>query len=134
MRLLNKFPSVLSEAFVQDCSLKKSQAIPGLSLSMERIVAKTASGGVSLTPEQRAKLYDAPDKTFADWSPDINEMTLAERAQVRKRLSAELEGLKRKMKDDDDRRKADDLRKQELELRQKILAEMDEKSRNFEEK
>ena len=85
---------------------------------------KTASGSLALTPEQQHAIYDVPDKTFADYSPDVRDMTLAERASLRDSLSNELKQIRKRMKDDDDAAKAKQLKEQESALREKILSEL----------
>lgn len=127
MRIISSYHSILNEVFIENCSRKPSLAVPGLALSMDKIVAKTASGGIALTPDQQRRLYEVPDKTYEEFSEDVNQMTLAERQRVKLQLQARLEDLKKKMKSDDEERKRLAEAEKELKLRKKLLEELRQK-------
>lgn len=120
--------ALVTTAFREDAKKHPSIAVPGLSLSLEKILGKVASGSIELSIDERRIIYEQPDKHIADWSPDVREMTLAEVAEVRRNLTAESEKLRKRIHDDDEAAKRLQEIEKETKLREKILKEMETKS------
>lgn len=130
MRTLDRIPyshGLIHEDFREDAHRHPSIAVPGLSLSLEKILGKVASGTFELSIDDRRIIYQQPDKHIRDWSPDVRDMTLAEVADVRRNLSAEAEQLRKKIKSDDEAAKRLQELEKEAKLREKILHEMESK-------
>lgn len=119
MRVCN-FQPVLPDIEFQNGTRKPSQAVPGLALTMEQILKRIAGGSETLSTDDHNRIYDQPDRTINDYSPDVSRMTLAERAEVLANLRKTKERLTQRI----EARKEQERIEKEAELRSKIEDEV----------
>lgn len=129
MKLLDQPPfGVLDEMKYEVQNRLPNMAIPGLALTMDKILGKVSSGVYELSVDDKRIIYGQRDKGINEWSPDIRNMDLAELAEVRKRLTKEADDLKKRIQSDDEEKKRLQEIEKEAKLREKILKELNEKN------
>lgn len=128
MKLLDRPPfGVLDEMKFEIQNRLPNMAVPGLALTMDKILGKVNSGVFELSVDDRRIIYGQRDKTLTEWSPDVRDMDLSEIAELRKRLTKEEDELKRKIQADDEAKKRLQEIEKEAKLREKILKEIEQK-------
>ena len=98
MKLLEKPPfGVFDHMKFEVQNRLPNMAVPGLALTMDKILGKVNSGVFELSVDDRRIIYGQRDKTLAEWSPAVRDMDLSEIAELLFRFPADASSLPRQI-------------------------------------
>lgn len=115
MRVIDHWKPTLDYLEFQNGTRLPSMTVPGLAISMEDVLKRIAAGTQEMSPEARKEIYSDKKLSLSDYSPRVDRMSLAEKAQVIRDLRAELTTIEKRVSK---RRESEEKAKKEQERAQ----------------
>lgn len=97
MRVIDHWKPTLDYLEFQNGTRLPSMTVPGLAISMEDVLKRIAAGTQEMSPDARKEIYSDKKLSLADYSPRVDRMSLAEKAQVIRDLRAELTTIEKRV-------------------------------------